>query len=188
MISIAYGTGGAQFQTCAPIEQKRWSGSRRGEPVATRMYSQADIDRPNLINELTSEASTRWRHVYPDLGGAGADEREEEVEDSTRGCAAHDRVRELENRTITGAIVRVTPTRRPLISSPRDAGVPSALKQHQRRFLRGAPDFPCCTCNELGARKGTPPHPRAYSGRLSEATGHRPISAEFWQMVSRRGK
>lgn len=77
------------------------------------MYSQADIDRLNLINELTSEGInlagvTRILDLQSRL-----DEREEEVEDlHARVRRLADRVRELENRTPVGAIVRVTPTRR----------------------------------------------------------------------------
>ena len=77
------------------------------------VYSQADIDRLNLINELTSEGInlagvTRILDLQSRL-----DEREEEVEDlHARVRRLADRVRELENRTTVGAIVRVTPTRR----------------------------------------------------------------------------
>ena len=92
MISIAAELAGVHPQTLRSYEQKglvtpcRTSGN-------TRMYSQADIDRLNLINEL--------------------DEREEEVEDlHARVRRLADRVRELETRTPVGAIVRVTPTRR----------------------------------------------------------------------------
>ena len=77
------------------------------------VYSQADIDRLNLINELTSEGInlagvTRILDLQSRL-----DEREEEVEDlHARVRRLADRVRELETRTPVGAIVRVTPTRR----------------------------------------------------------------------------
>ena len=78
------------------------------------MYSQADIDRLNLINELTSEGInlagvTRILDLQSRL-----DEREEEVEDlHARVRRLADRVRELEKPAPTvGAIVRVTPTRR----------------------------------------------------------------------------
>lgn len=64
------------------------------------MYSQADIDRLNLINELTSEGInlagvTRILDLQSRL-----DEREEEVEDlHARVRRLADRVRELETRT-----------------------------------------------------------------------------------------
>ena len=101
MISIAAELAGVHPQTLRSYEQN------------TRMYAQADIDRLNLINELTSEGInlagvTRILDLQSRL-----DEREEEVEDlHARVRRLADRVRELETRTPVGAIVRVTPTRR----------------------------------------------------------------------------
>ena len=113
MISITAELAGVHPQTLRPYEQKglvtpcRTSGN-------TRMYSQADIDRLNLINELTSEGInlagvTRILDLQSRL-----DEREGEVEDlHGRVRRLADRVRELENRATVGAIVRVSPRRLP---------------------------------------------------------------------------
>ena len=112
MISIAAELAGVHPQTLRSYEQKGLVTPRRTSGN-TRMYSQADIDRLNLINELTSEGInlagvTRILDLQSRL-----DEREEEVEDlHARVRRLADRVRELENRTTVGAIVRVTPTRR----------------------------------------------------------------------------
>jgi len=113
MISVAAELAGVNPQTLRAYEQKglvtpcRTSGN-------TRMYSQADIDRLNLINELTSEGInlagvTRILDLQSRL-----DEREGEVEDlHGRVRRLADRVRELENSATVGAIVRVTPRRLP---------------------------------------------------------------------------
>ena len=112
MISIAAELAGVHPQTLRSYEQKGLVTPRRTSGN-TRMYSQADIDRLNLINELTSEGInlagvTRILDLQSRL-----DEREEEVEDlHARVRRLADRVRELETRTPVGAIVRVTPTRR----------------------------------------------------------------------------
>ena len=112
MISIAAELAGVHPQTLRSYEQKGLVTPRRTSGN-TRMYSQADIDRLNLINELTSEGInlagvTRILDLQSRL-----DEREEEVEDlHARVRRLADRVRELENRPTVGAIVRVTPTRR----------------------------------------------------------------------------
>ena len=54
MISIAAELAGVHPQTLRSYEQKGLVTPRRTSGN-TRMYSQADIDRLNLINELTSE-------------------------------------------------------------------------------------------------------------------------------------
>ena len=99
-------------QTLRSYEQKglvtpcRTSGN-------TRMYSQADIDRLNLINELTSEGiNLAGVTRILDLQGR-LNDREAEVEDlHARVRRLADRVRELETRATIGTIVHVTPTRR----------------------------------------------------------------------------
>lgn len=89
-------------QTLRSYEQKGLVTPRRTSGN-TRMYSQADIDRLNLINELTSEGInlagvTRILDLQSRL-----DEREEEVEDlHARVRRLADRVRELETRTPVG--------------------------------------------------------------------------------------
>lgn len=112
MISVAAQLAGVHPQTLRAYEQKGLVSPQRTSGN-TRMYSPADIERLELINELTSEGInlagvTRILDLQSRL-----DEREEEVEDlHARVRRLADRVRELENRTPVGAIVRVTPTRR----------------------------------------------------------------------------
>lgn len=112
MISVAAQLAGVHPQTLRAYEQKGLVSPQRTSGN-TRMYSPADIERLELINELTSEGInlagvTRILDLQSRL-----DEREEEVEDlHARVRRLADRVRELETRTPVGAIVRVTPTRR----------------------------------------------------------------------------
>ena len=112
MISVAAQLAGVHPQTLRTYEQKGLVSPQRTSGN-TRMYSPADIERLELINELTSEGInlagvTRILDLQSRL-----DEREEEVEDlHARVRRLADRVRELETRTPVGAIVRVTPTRR----------------------------------------------------------------------------
>lgn len=112
MISVAAQLAGVHPQTLRAYEQKGLVSPQRTSGN-TRMYSPADIERLELINELTSEGInlagvTRILDLQNRL-----DEREEEVEDlHARVRRLADRVRELETRTPVGAIVRVTPTRR----------------------------------------------------------------------------
>ena len=112
MISIAAELAGVHPQTLRSYEQKGLVTPQR-TGGNTRMYSQADIDRLNLINELTSEGInlagvTRILDLQSRLS-----EREAEVEDlHGRVRRLADRVRELENRGTVGAIVRVGSTRR----------------------------------------------------------------------------
>ena len=73
-------------------------------PQTLRSYEQKGLVTPRR----TSAGVTRILDLQSRL-----DEREEEVEDlHARVRRLADRVRELENRTTVGAIVRVTPTRR----------------------------------------------------------------------------
>ena len=112
MIGVAAELAGVHPQTLRAYEQKGLVTPQRTSGN-TRMYSQADIERLSLINELTGEGInlagvTRILDLQSRL-----DEREEEVEDlHARVRRLADRVRELETRTPVGAIVRVTPTRR----------------------------------------------------------------------------
>lgn len=104
MISIAAELAGVHPQTLRSYEQKGLVTPQR-TGGNTRMYSQADIERLNLINELTSEGInlagvTRILDLQSRL-----DDREAEVEDlhgRVRRLAS--RVQELENRTSIGAI------------------------------------------------------------------------------------
>ena len=95
MISIAAELAGVHPQTLRSYEQKGLVTPRRTSGN-TRMYSQADIDRLNLINELTSEGInlagvTRILDLQSRL-----DEREEEVED-LRGLVKIRRLPRFEN-------------------------------------------------------------------------------------------
>ena len=84
MISIAAELAGVHPQTLRSYEQK------------------------GLVTPRRTSGNTRMLDLQSRL-----DEREEEVEDlHARVRRLADRVRELENRTTVGAIVRVTPTRR----------------------------------------------------------------------------
>ena len=104
MISIAAELAGVHPQTLRSYEQKGLVTPQR-TGGNTRMYSQADIDRLNLINELTSEGInlagvTRILDLQSRLN-----DREEEVSDlHNRVRRLADRVRELENRATMGTI------------------------------------------------------------------------------------
>ena len=85
MIGVAAQLAGVHPQTLRIYEQKGLVSPQRTSGN-TRMYSQADIERLELINELTSE-------------GINLDERDEEIDDlhkKVRRLA--DRVHELETR------------------------------------------------------------------------------------------
>ncbi|MDE8701552.1 MerR family transcriptional regulator [Adlercreutzia equolifaciens] len=112
MISIAAELAGVHPQTLRSYEQKGLVTPQR-TGGNTRMYSQADIDRLNLINELTSEGiNLAGVTRILDLEGR-LNDREAEVEDlHARVRRLADRVRELETRATIGAIVHVAPTRR----------------------------------------------------------------------------
>ncbi|WP_296008571.1 heat shock protein transcriptional repressor HspR [uncultured Adlercreutzia sp.] len=112
MISIAAELAGVHPQTLRSYEQKGLVTPQR-TGGNTRMYSQADIDRLNLINELTSEGiNLAGVTRILDLQGR-LNDREAEVEDlHARVRRLADRVRELETRATIGTIVHVTPTRR----------------------------------------------------------------------------
>ena len=112
MISIAAELAGVHPQTLRSYEQKGLVTPQR-TGGNTRMYSQADIDRLNLIDELTSEGiNLAGVTRILDLQGR-LNDREAEVEDlHARVRRLADRVRELETRATIGTIVHVTPTRR----------------------------------------------------------------------------
>lgn len=90
MISVAAELTGMHPQTLRVYEQKGLvnPGRSRGN---TRLYSQADIERLNLINQLTDEGINLAGVVRILDMRERADEREDEIEDLTR------RVRELED-------------------------------------------------------------------------------------------
>ena len=98
MISVAAELTGMHPQTLRVYEQKGLvnPGRSRGN---TRLYSQADIERLELINELTSEGINLAGVIrILDLKGR-LDERDEEIDDlhkKVRRLA--DRVHELETR------------------------------------------------------------------------------------------
>lgn len=102
MISIAAELAGVHPQTLRSYEQKGLVTPRRTSGN-TRMYSQADIDRLNLINELTSEGiNLAGVTRILDLR-AGWMSARKKWKTCTRGCAGlADRVRELETRTPVG--------------------------------------------------------------------------------------
>lgn len=108
MISIAAELAGVHPQTLRSYEQKglvtpcRTSGN-------TRMYSQADIDRLNLINELTSEGINLAGVIrILDLQGR-LEERDTELDDlHKRVRRLADRVHELETRESVNSLVRAS--------------------------------------------------------------------------------
>lgn len=109
MIGVAAELAGMHPQTLRSYEQKglvtpsRTSGN-------TRMYSQADIERLELINELTSEGINLAGVVrILDLQGR-LDERDAEIDDlHKRVRRLADRVHELETRESVAALVQVSP-------------------------------------------------------------------------------
>ena len=108
MISVAAQLAGVHPQTLRAYEQKGLVSPQRTSGN-TRMYSQADIDRLELINELTSEGINLAGVIrILDLQGR-LDERDAELDDlhkKVRRLA--DRVHELETRESVTALVRVS--------------------------------------------------------------------------------
>lgn len=91
MIGVAAELAGVHPQTLRIYEQKGLVNPQRTRGN-TRMYSQADIERLQLINELTSEGINLAGVVrILDLQGR-LDERDEEID------ALHKRVRRLADR------------------------------------------------------------------------------------------
>ncbi len=69
MISVAAELAGVHPQTLRAYEQKGLVTPQRTSGN-TRMYSQADIERLELINELTSEGiNLAGRHTHPRSAG-----------------------------------------------------------------------------------------------------------------------
>lgn len=91
MISVAAELAGVHPQTLRIYEQKGLVSPQRTRGN-TRMYSQADIDRLQLINELTSEGINL-------AGVIRILDLESRLEDSEREVASlHNRVRRLADR------------------------------------------------------------------------------------------
>ena len=108
MISVAAQLAGVHPQTLRAYEQKGLVSPQRTSGN-TRMYSQVDIDRLELIHELTSEGINLAGVIrILDLQGR-LDERDAELDDlhkKVRRLA--DRVHELETRESVNALVRVS--------------------------------------------------------------------------------
>ena len=105
MISVAAELAGVHPQTLRAYEQKGLVTPKR-TGGNTRMYSRADIDRLNLINELTAEGINLAGVIrILDLEGR-IEERDEELDSlhkKVRRLA--DRVHELETRAEVTALV-----------------------------------------------------------------------------------
>lgn len=106
MISVAAELAGVHPQTLRMYEQKGLVSPQRTSGN-TRMYSQADIDRLELINELTSEGINLAGVIrILDLQGR-LEERDNELDDLHRKVRRlADRVHELETRESVTALVR----------------------------------------------------------------------------------
>ena len=109
MIGVAAELAGVHPQTLRIYEQKGLVTPQRTRGN-TRMYSQADIDRLELINELTSEGINLAGVIrILDLKGR-LEERDEEIDDlhkKVRRLA--DRVHELETRANVTALMLPEP-------------------------------------------------------------------------------
>ena len=87
MIGVAAQLAGVHPQTLRIYEQKGLVSPQRTSGN-TRMYSQADIERLELINELTSEGINLAGVIrILDLKGR-LDERDEEITTCTKRCVA----------------------------------------------------------------------------------------------------
>lgn len=105
MISVAAELAGVHPQTLRAYEQKGLVTPQRTSGN-TRMYSQADIDRLNLINELTSEGINLAGVIrILDLQGR-LEERDREIDDLHRRVRRlADRVHELETRASVNELI-----------------------------------------------------------------------------------
>ena len=105
MISVAAELAGVHPQTLRAYEQKGLVTPQRTSGN-TRMYSQADIDRLALINELTSEGINLAGVIrILDLQGR-LDERDSELDDlHKRVRRLADRVHDLEPRESVNSLV-----------------------------------------------------------------------------------
>ena len=110
MISVAAELTGMHPQTLRVYEQKGLvtPGRSRGN---TRLYSQSDIDRLNLISKLTDEGINLAGVIrILDLKGR-LDERDQEIDDLHRRVRRlADRVHELETRESVTSLVQASPT------------------------------------------------------------------------------
>ena len=108
MISVAAQLAGVHPQTLRAYEQKGLVSPQRTSGN-TRMYSPADIERLELINELTSEGINLAGVIrILDLQGR-LEERDTELDDlHKRVRRPADRVHELETRESVNALVRVS--------------------------------------------------------------------------------
>ncbi len=108
MISVAAQLAGVHPQTLRAYEQKGLVTTKRTSGN-TSMYSQADIERLELINELTGEGINLAGVIrILDLQGR-LDERDEELDSLHRRLRKlADRVHELETRESVTALVRAS--------------------------------------------------------------------------------
>ena len=139
MISVAAELAGVHPQTLRAYEQKGLVTPQRTSGN-TRMYSQADIERLELINELTSEGINLAGVIrILDLQGR-LDERDQELDDLHRRVRRlADRVHELETREsvkLSRARIRHTPVApSPFLSdgARHRAAAPLRRRANQRR-------------------------------------------------------
>ena len=105
MIGVAAELAGVQPQTLRTYEQKGLVTPQRTSGN-TRMYSQADIERLEFINELTSEGINLAGVIrILDLQGR-LDERDSEIDDLHRRVRRlADRVHELETRESVSSLM-----------------------------------------------------------------------------------
>ena len=110
MIGVAAQLAGVHPQTLRSYEQKGLVTPQRTSGN-TRMYSQADIERLALINELTDEGINLAGVIrILDLKGR-LDERDQEIDDLHRRVRRlADRVHELETRESVTSLVQASPT------------------------------------------------------------------------------
>ena len=110
MIGVAAQLAGMHPQTLRSYEQKGLVTPQRTSGN-TRMYSQADIERLGLINELTNEGiNLAGVTRILDLQGR-LDERDQEIDDLHRRVRRlADRVHELETRESVTSLVQASPT------------------------------------------------------------------------------
>ncbi len=108
MISVAAELAGVHPQTLRIYEQKGLVSPQRTRGN-TRMYSQADIERLQLINELTDEGINLAGVIrILDLKGR-LDERDDEIDALHRRVRKlADRVHELETRESVNSLVNET--------------------------------------------------------------------------------
>ena len=106
MIGVAAQLAGMHPQTLRSYEQKGLVTPQRTSGN-TRMYSQADIERLALINELTDEGINLAGVIrILDLKGR-LDERDQEIDDLHRRVRRlADRVHELETRESVNSLVQ----------------------------------------------------------------------------------